>query len=197
MKQTILYIIPGFGESPKSSGYKTIIKEAFDAGYEPVPVPIKWERSVFSDWLKTFEEVYSQYPGRKSSVLGFSFGAMIAAVSAKKHTFESIFFCSISPYFKDNLEKIPKTSLSWLGKRRVDDFKKYSFPRDVNTKALFIMGNEDWPYGLEVIKKRESQWRGSSSLILIDGVAHDISDPKYLKVVKEVLNKKRSLRTSG
>lgn len=143
MKKTALYIIPGLGESTRSKNYRGIIKYARDIGLEIVPVNINWSSKM--DMTDFIAQVDSKIPDSidDSYVLGFSFGAYITAVLAKKKNAKGYIFCSASPYFKENLKDIPEKTRKYFGETMFESFKKYSFPKDVESEAWFLIGEND------------------------------------------------------
>ncbi len=84
----IIYIIPGLGEDCNLSRYKKLIDTFQKKGYFVKPIN--------PDWYKPLSEQI--FPIEKESMIfGFSFGAILAYLIAKKYPCKKVIFGSISP----------------------------------------------------------------------------------------------------
>ncbi len=179
----ILYIIPGFGETTKSVGYQNIINYAEEKGFVVISFDPQWKRSTIKNWLEAFNKLVGKNI-EDAVVIGFSFGAYIAALSAKNHRFSKIIFCSLSPYFKDDIQKLPALAHRMLGKKRIQHFSENSFPDNISTPALFIVGDKDMRFVIDRVKKSYKKWMGPKKLEIIKGAEHDINNDSYLEIIK-------------
>jgi len=182
-----LYIIPGFGETTRDKPYKDIQKNAKNKGYEVVPISLSWSRHTMSDWIIEARKKVLEYGDNNSSILGFSFGAFIAIELSKEFSFKKIFVCSLSPYYSEDLKFIPKVAINWLGKKRVADFKRYKFPTNIKTEAVFMVGDGEWKFAKKRVLGRFKKWKGIRSLKIINDSNHYIGSLKYLKEIKKKL----------
>lgn len=83
-----IYVIPGLGESFKEARYKKLAKALRDSGHRVIEVNPNWH-----DPLTTLV-----FPVTKASVVvGFSFGAVLAYLIAKKYPCKKVVLCSLSP----------------------------------------------------------------------------------------------------
>ena len=96
----IVYIIPGHTEFIRYKRYKKILPLFTSKGFEVVPVEIKWKKHVMTDYVSQFLKEYK--PKKGSYIFGFSFGSMIALISARKVRPKAIILCSLSPYVNDH-----------------------------------------------------------------------------------------------
>ncbi len=189
MKSRIIYIIPGIGESSRSKNYREIIKFAKKAGFLVVPINIKWEKDkTMSNFIRQAD---SQIPSNitQSYILGFSFGAYIASLLSTKKLAKGYIFCSISPYFKDDLKYIPNQTKKYFGKILMNSFKKYSFPQKTKSKAWFLVGDKEWDLTIKRVKKSYDNWGGQKKLYIINSAQHKLSHPKYIEKVKYILKR--------
>lgn len=103
----IAYIIPGYCESHlRQRGYDKIAKFFEERGIEPIHVEIDWEKNKpkrFSDYTKQFLDLYRKPKGTKVYILGFSYGATIAFLTASETRPKTLILCSLSPYFEEDL----------------------------------------------------------------------------------------------
>ncbi len=144
-----IYFLPGYGENMDTKGYPRIIRIMESAGFKVIPIKINWKHKVMSDYVKQFEEQYGSTHNRGNEVyiLGFSFGAMVAFIAAA--TFaepHALFLCSLSPYFKEDLNHIEKSWKKDIGKKRVADFEKLSFNNladQITCKTYLLAGTKE------------------------------------------------------
>lgn len=184
-----LYIIPGFGESIRSKNYKHIIKNAKEFGFTIIPVNIQWNlHTPMSDFMRQAEEKISASTP-EDYILGFSFGAYIAAVLALKKKIKGYIFCSISPYFKDDLKYIPKETKEYFGKVFINSLKKYLFPKGGYDHAWFLIGDKDWGIAIQRAHKAYKAWKGRKKIYIIKGAGHDLLNKNYVKQVKTILKR--------
>ena len=189
----ILYIIPGYGESTAIGGYPEIIAHAAKKGYEVIPFNPKWSRSIMSQWVENFLALAEQHDAKNISILGFSLGASISVLSASKLNFREIISCSLSPFFKEDIAELSpkarKTASDYLGKRRMADFKKYSFPSHLKTPIHFLVGSKETDYTdlVKKVKEYYFAWQGPKTLHVVQEARHDISGSEYLRKIKDIL----------
>jgi pimeloyl-ACP methyl ester carboxylesterase len=188
MKKT-LYIIPGFGESTRMTPYPKIVAIAKSNGYRVVTYNPKWSRGVATSWINNFKKVLAHETSRHVTVLGFSFGAYIAINTAKDFYFQKIIACSLSPFFKDDIKYISPSARRFLGKRRIRDFVKYSFPRGSKSEAVFMVGEKEitTDFYPENIDRRYREWSGKKKKIVVANAEHDIASGDYLQAIKKEL----------
>jgi alpha/beta superfamily hydrolase len=189
----IAYIIPGHGESHKrQSGYNKVADMFRERGIQPIHVEINWQvkkPQPFEKHVKQFLKKYKKPRNARVYVLGFSFGAIIAFLSEPKTKPTAIILCSLSPYFKEDIPKLPKSWSRWWNKNYPNS--EYSFtelaPR-IKTKTLMVAGDKEGP---EVDRKMKVAKRliKKSSLITATGAKHRIGQKKYLIGVKKVIDK--------
>lgn len=187
-KEKLLYVIPGFGEATTDEGYRAVIKHAKAQGYSVVPVQLKWKYRTVTDWLEQFREVVQKH-GENAEVLGFSIGAYVALLAARELHFKKLHLCSLSPYFKDDLPALPELAYTILGKRRMKEYEKYDFPKDINTETIFYVGDADIPLVVERVKKAYTSLAGKKKLIIVPDVGHVLEAPTYLSsIYREIKN---------
>jgi len=185
----LLYIIPGISESTKNSGYKKIISSAKKHGYIVIPINILWDKTTMTNWIQQFESIVKKHRNKNAVALGFSFGAYIVAVSAQQFNFKKIILCSLSPYFKRDLKYLPLSIYKAFGKRRMEDFENYSFPKNMKVPIVFMIGTNDFPLAIKRIKEYYKKYNGEKSLHLLKKVEHNISDSRYIKEIENELKK--------
>ncbi|HXY18153.1 MAG TPA: alpha/beta hydrolase [Candidatus Nitrosopolaris sp.] len=187
------YLIPGAFEDVKSRGYRALLDTYKELGYQPEFVRIDWKYKTIDDWV---EQVKSEIPKEnvQSSLLsGFSWGSMIALAVAAEHTNpKKLLLFSLSPYFAEDLPHVKKPWFRWAGKNRISTFKNF-YMNELADKidcptVIFIGSKEVSKYSDMRRRTREAHKRiKGSRLVIIDGVKHDVADPKYVAAIKETL----------
>ena len=187
-KKKKIYIVPGFGESARMKNYRDVIRLSKEKGFEVMKIKIAWDMDkTIEDYLL---EVSRQLPdvNEDDYILGFSFGAYITYILSQQKIFNGYIFCTISPYFKENLKDIPQDAKDYLGRKFMKSLEVYSLHKGTNSKAWFFTGEKDWELAIKVNKKASSIWKGESSFKLIKDTGHELSADNYTKEVGRVIN---------
>ena len=190
-KNKKLFIVPGFGESVRSKNYRPVINDAKMLGFTNIPIHIRWKLHVpMSYFIRQAEEkILAAVPMPEDYILGFSFGAYIIAVLALKKKFKGYIFCSLSPYFKDDLQYIPEETKKYFGKIFMNSLSQYSFPKNSNGRAWFIVGDKDWNIAIQRTHKAYRMWKGEKEIHVIKSVGHELWNERYAKKIKTILKK--------
>lgn len=189
-----MYIIPGFTHTGNEPGYKKTAALFRKKGYTPIIFHPAWKRKTVTDVAVDFLNFYEQkkHAHTKFSLLGFSFGAIIALITAGKIHPEKLFLCSLSPYFSEDLPNIPGWWKKFIGKRRVDDFSALSCKRLcalISSKTHIFVGE------IEITRYPQLLIRAAhphtliklSELTVIPKAKHDIGQKEYLQAISEKL----------
>jgi len=182
-----IYIVPGFGESTRMNNYREVIKLSRGKGLEVVSVKIVWDMDkTMNDYLK---EVSEQIPNLNEDdyLLGFSFGAYIAYILSQKKIFSGYVFCTISPYFKENLKDIPQESKDYFGEDFMKSLEFHKIHKGNKADAWFFTGEKDWELAIKMNKKASDKWGGKSSFGLVKDTGHELGAVNYIKEFKKVL----------
>ncbi|KKQ99795.1 MAG: hypothetical protein UU11_C0003G0134 [Parcubacteria group bacterium GW2011_GWF2_40_69] len=187
----LLYIIPALGETTRSKNYREIIKSAKQSGLTIKPITIDWDIDMtMPDYI---EQADKQIPDNipNDFILGFSFGAYIASILSIKKRARGYIFCSISPYFKDDIRYIPDESKKYFGKKMMDSFKKYSFPKKTFGQAWFLVGEKDWDLAKSRASKAYAMWNKGKTLKIIKGAGHELTDLNYTNAINSITKRLR------
>lgn len=187
----IAYIIPGFGHSPhKQRGYKTIGRFFVEQGITPRYIRIQWNDKKprrFADFVDQFSRQYKKDVDSVKIVLGFSYGATIAFLSASKLKPDVLILCSLSPYFVEDLGHLPLVWRKWWEKNFVES--DYSFKKlapTVRGKTVLVHGGKE---GREVsFRVRDAHRRiRKSTLKMVKGARHQIYNKAYQETVRKII----------
>lgn len=109
-----LYIIPGWKETTRRRCYQVLAKNALYKGYQVVKINPDWKKPLSTQI----------FPVKKESVIfGFSLGAVLAHLVARKYPCKRVLLASMTPfeYLKD------KDWNNYLGKNIAKDLAKIKF----------------------------------------------------------------------
>lgn len=185
--QKAIFIIPGFRQSPTSRAYKELAKVLKADGYSPIMVKISWKNSTISQNSTYFLKKFERTSARKKYILGFSYGAMIALISATKVKSSGVILCSLSPYFKEDISKTNK-AVSTLMAQRYKDFSKLhcgTLARQLKTKQIVMLyGTEESKPLIRRATRAFSQIVSHKKyLIPVLKTEHDIGSKRYLSTI--------------
>lgn len=172
-KRTV-FIIPGYKHTSKNRAYKKLVKMLRELQYRPVLVNISWEKNSILKNIEQFLKQYKKIKTRKKYILGFSFGAMIAFAASAKVTPSGIILCSLSPYFKEDVER-GELSCSILAKK-------------IKAKKIHMLygTKEDKKLIARVRKTYKQISKRSKYLVQLKKVEHNIGDFRYLNKIHQI-----------
>lgn len=192
----VVYVIPGYGGTcSKNRGYKKLANVFQQYGIEPIGIDINWgkkRKERLSDYTRQFLKIYKKKRGVKTYVLGFSFGATIAFLSAQKSKPDCLILCSLSPYFKEDLQFLKPSWLKWWK----DNFEKSDYSvvetaRKIKSKTFLVVEGKDNRECLRTARGVKNNLRGSS-LFIAKGAGHNIGHENYLKIITKIASKLRN-----
>lgn len=186
-------IIPGFTHKPTDKCYRWLIAFLKSAGFDVQLIHIDWQYKVMSDYVEQFLLQYQKNKAEQNYVLGFSFGAMIAFISANQVVPDRLFLCSLSPYFKEDLNGTTKFVKRFMGKRRMADFEKYSaakIAKNINVPTIIFCGEDEGDRYPTLLKRCQGVARSipDAMLIIPPTAPHEIDYPSYIKAIKDEFN---------
>lgn len=196
MKKAFLIRGFRFGYTAADPDYSHIRDLIYDAGYEPVPVPWMWNYKTMSQYSNEFVKFFLENKGSYNAVIGHSFGAVAAFVSASRCLPDQLILCSLSAYFQEDLPKYNKSDWIYnrMGKRRHQDFKSLCAKtiaeeieaKNINTKVMCgELERQVFPRLYERVLET-SKDLGIEPVIIQD-VDHTIHSPRYMEEIKKAL----------
>lgn len=180
-----IFIIPGFKEKISDKQYVALRRMFLAKGFDVKMVPIVWNRKVMTDYIAQFCVFFEKNRRKKNTVLGFSWGAMIALITAKDVKPDRLILCSLSPYFAEDLSKIPERWRRFIGHRRAADFARYSMKnvvKGVSVRTKVFIGEAESVHCRRRCNAAAKVF--GTSVIVIDGVKHDIGDKRYREALE-------------
>ena len=196
MKKAFLIRGFRFGYTAADEDYSHIRGLIHDAGYDPVPVPWMWNYKTMSQYSDEFVRFFLENKGSYNVIIGHSFGAAAAFVSASRCRPDQLILCSLSAYFQEDLPKYNKRDWIYthMGKRRHQDFETLSakkiaeeiVAKRIHTRLMCGWLEEQvFPHLYErVIETSEGL---NIKPILIPDADHTIHSPQYMNAIKKAL----------
>ena len=187
--KTVLFV-PGFKEDLNYRNYKLTIEAIKSKGYKVKFIPINWFKTDITDWVSELDKVYLKLKPENIILAGFSFGSMTAFISATKTNPYELWLFSFSPYFSDDIPKLKKTWLAYIGHRRIALFNNLDFTelaKSIKCKTLIFYGEvEARKYPLIGNRSKiASKHIKHSVLIVVPNSGHDVTNENYIKSIKD------------
>jgi dienelactone hydrolase len=163
-----------------------------ERGIEPKHVEIDWKKDdpkKFSGYAQQFLDVYKKQKGTEVYVLGFSFGATTAFITASKTKPKALILCSLSPYFKEDLGTLNPKWVKWFRKNFVESEYSFSkFAPKIKNKTYLIVGDQEGEFIFTRARDAKKKLQ-DSHLFVAKGAKHNIGQKEYLEAVKRVILK--------
>lgn len=183
------FIIPGFKQKATDKQFvwlkKFLTRKCFDVSM----VPITWNRRTMTDYAAEFENFYEDNKSGNDYFLGFSYGAVIAFITANKLKPKKIYLCSLSPDFKEDIINAKQWILDYIGKNRVADSLTRSgkkIAKELIIPAVVFYGEkeaEQFPQ-LKIRCEETVKLARRAKLVIVKKAPHDIAHPEYKEVIK-------------
>jgi hypothetical protein len=177
-----LYLIPGYGESVKNRGYRRIISEAEEKGYEVKVLNLQLNKGGMADAVSEALETIGN--DLECTLFGFSTGALIAYCISKKISVKKAIFCSISPLLGEDVPQNSKIYNTYFGEKIVNEFKKLKYGKSKAQEKLFLYGSKE---GRKLIgRTKELQRVNGGELIKIPNNDH-VLNSTYVRRILELI----------
>ena len=106
MKTKTIFLLPGFKQKAASGYFEPISSFLKSKKFHVIKVPVRWDYRTMSDYVSDFKEFYLKHKTGNDYFFGFSYGAVIAFISAVELKTKKIYLCSLSGDFKEDLPQI-------------------------------------------------------------------------------------------
>lgn len=192
------FLISGFNMNQCAADPKYApLREAVAAqDYNVVPVPFTWNHKTIEQYVELFVDFYEKNKGDYNVVIGNSYGAMVAFLSAPKVRPNRLLLCSLSPFFKEDASKTTlEFRLAWFGKRREAAMQSLSAKEtakllnQTNIDVTLLYGEQEkemYPHLVERVKDTARDLK-AAQLVEVAGAPHSSRDPAYIKGIAAVL----------
>jgi len=190
MSKKTFFIIPGFKQRVSSEPFAWLVKFLKQRGFEVVEVPVTWDRHTNTECAKDFQDFYRKRKSKKNYILGFSYGAVIAFISATVLRPEKLYLCSLSPDFREDLSYMKPWIKKDLGKKRIADVKQRSgrgIAKMLRMPITIFYGEKEarrYP-ALKIRCEETAQLAKDARVVIIKNAPHDIHYPSYEAAIKK------------
>lgn len=194
---TTVFILSGFNmhPTPGSHWYGQLRRGLKAKGYRVVPVDISWKRTIPSQYADEFSALYGEQRSETNIVIGNSFGAVVALLAANRTAPDSLYLCSLSPYFKEDYsEEREKVGLRYFGKRRLADLwalsaEKLAVAIPVLTKTFVVYGEKEHQTSPALVARCVATASAipGANLKELPNAPHDMSSEIYSKALVAML----------
>ena len=174
-----MFIIPGFKMSPHDKAFSWLVTFLENKGLRVIQTPVKWNYRTLSQNTADFIEYYNKNKSAENYILGFSYGAVIAFLTASTLAPKGIFLCSLSPDFEEDRIFMNSEEKKYIGKRRYADTKKRSsskIAKNLKTPVVIFYGEKEgdkYP-ALKKRAKETARLAQKSKLIVVKDAPHQI-----------------------
>lgn len=191
MSKTI-FLIPGFKTQITDDMYQGLISYLKDENYTVHAVPISWNNRTVTENAQEFVSYLEEKKEKNYYVLGFSYGAVIALMTAEKIKPKKLILCSLSPDFKEDTKAMPIWLKKYIGANRYADTATRSankLAKSLTVETVLLYGEKEGVKYPQLKKRSEETARliKKSRLIVVKDAPHDISFSAYHKAIREVI----------
>lgn len=172
--------------------YRWLISYLKGKNYTVKVVPITWNNQKVSYNAQEFLRFFESNKAKNNYVLGFSYGAVIALMTANIVKPKKLILCSLSPDFKEDYQAMPTWLKKYIGLNRCLDNKTRSaveLAKSLETETVLLCGEKesvDYPQLLKRCKET-AKFAKNCKLIIVKDAPHDISFPTYQAAIKKVI----------
>lgn len=184
------FVIPGFKQKTNDKNFVWLKKILVEKGFRVIIVPVEWRRTTLTDCAFSFEYFFNKNRSEENYVLGFSYGAVIALITAEKLQPKKLFLCSLSSDFKEDVSSMSDVVKRYIGKRRVDDCLTRSgkdIAKKLSIPTIIFYGDKEGIKYPQLKKRCEetAHLSANTKIVVVKNSPHDISFPSYKKAICE------------
>lgn len=186
------FIIPGFKAQTTDASYQWLVSFLKKNEFSVRLVPVTWTRRTVTQNAEEFLRYFDMHKTEENYILGFSYGAVIALMTAQYTQPNVLYLCSLSPDFAEDVHTMPAWLRSYIGKRRFADAGTRSAVKlaQALTVKTFIFQGEKEEIEYPPLKKRgekTAQLAKHATLIRVPDAPHQIDYPTYQEAIKKYL----------
>ncbi len=165
MKKNI-YLIPALGETCDELPYKKLSAGLEKKGYNVILVNPDW-----------YEPITGQiFPVEKSAkIIGFSFGALIAYLTAKKYPCEKVILASLSPIESFTYDSLVEDMLPYMKRERAEELARDA--KQIHT---------DLPIQAQQVRMAGALEDVGAVDVVVPGTGHELNDAYIGAILAQV-----------
>lgn len=189
MRKTF-FIIPGFKMQAKDKSFSWLVKFLRSKDFDVVKVPVQWSRTTLSQNAVEFKKFYNQNKGSSNYILGFSYGAIIALLTANDLRPKKLFLCSLSPDFREDIKNRKDWISKYIGKNRSIDVLTRSgrnLAKSLSIPTIVFYGEREGRIYPDLKKRclETAQLARKAKLVIVKNTPHKIDHQAYIEAIKE------------
>lgn len=190
--QKTFFILPGFRMQTTDKPFLWLKKFLKEKGFNVIGVPVAWNNSTITKNSDDFKQFYNKNKGAENYILGFSYGAVIAFMTANELKPKKIFLCSLSPDFIEDKKFMHKSDIRYIGKRRYEDTLKRSaikIAKDLSVPVIIFYGEKEakkYPE-LKTRANDTARYATNSKIVVVKDSPHQIDFPEYIDAIKRAI----------
>jgi esterase/lipase len=172
MQAKVVYIIPALGDSCSLQKYQRIGSVFTLKGYKVNYINPDWYEPLSTQVFKV---------EKSAALFGFSFGAVLAYLIAKKYPCRKVFFASLSPIHSFSYKSLVKDFSEHMSKEEAEELSADIKKIKVNLNSL------ETPY-ITIAGELEKLAKGEKTAdILVPKTGHRI-DSRYVNAIDKVID---------
>lgn len=177
---------------PKSRQFTWLSTFLKQKGFKVVVAPITWTRRTNEECAEEFVSIFNKDKTAANYVLGFSYGAVIALMTANALKPKKIFLCSLSPDFKEDVPAMKKWIQKYIGVHRFREAKAksgHTLAKSLMVPSVIFYGTaEGKMYPRMVVRAQEtSRLARRSKLVVVQGAPHKVDHVAYQAAIRSEL----------
>src|ERR1700722_18342716 len=146
MKHQTFFLIPGFGMEMEDKSFKWLVKFLQTKKIKVIKTRVKWKYKTLSENALQFIEFFNVHKGEENYVLGFSYGAVIALLTANIIKPKKVYLCSLSPDFIEDRKSMNPREIKYIGKKRYKDTETRSgvkLAKNLKVSSIVFYGEKE------------------------------------------------------
>lgn len=209
-EMTTAFLINGFNlERTTAQSEKIIVlQNKLEAmGYRVVLTNISWRGKAVLQFAKEFKAFYTAHKTDRNIIIGNSFGAIVALLTAADLRPDKLYLCSLSAFFsEDKAQRSDGDDIERFGEERMREFWSLSFAA-ITRKYAHLAIDITITYGEKektmhplLVRRCKTAAEGlpHARLIELPQASHSMGDPVYIEqLIKYIPNASRSDQKTG
>jgi len=187
----VAYIIPGYDGTQHLNNVQLVATLFKSMKVTPVPIKIRWKYRTMSDYLSDLFSQVRANENREMYLFGFSYGAMIALLSAPVLQPTRLYLCSLSPYFKEDLILMrEQVAIKIIGKKRHAEFKTIEFnalAKTIKCSTTLLAGEKESESVIGITQRAHERIK-KARMIIVPHASHNLNHVSYRNTLKEILS---------
>lgn len=201
MDQSSVFIVHGFNvhKTAQDKSFELLREGLARQGFRVLPCVISWRQTTISHFAEQFQQFYKDHKSKKNIVIGNSFGAVVAFITAARLKPDLLVLCSLSPFFKEDVQDAAwrRYGVKRFGQRRMRDIEGQSAHlvaqgiKKAAVETVMTYGElEEKRYPTLVNRVKQTAEELGITPIAFHNVPHSLDDTSYTMAILDLLQSK-------